>query len=147
MKSPDKKRGPPATGSRTGPRARAAQERQFIDPYQRGARPSREPEAGAGPERSPGRSAVVTLEPDVARVFRTSEAVNEALRLVLRLARFGAGRPAFDRDRPAGRAPGRPPGPFAPRPAGPPRRGADRTETRGERRPPARREPKFRDSE
>jgi hypothetical protein len=60
-----------------------------------------------------GRNAVVTLEPDVARAFRTSEAVNEALRLVLRLARFASPRPAFDRDRP-----GRP-GPFPPRGAGP----------------------------
>jgi hypothetical protein len=146
MKSPDKKRGPPPTGSRTGPRARAAQDRQFSDPYQRGARPPREADAASGGERSPARNAVVTLEPDVARAFRTSEAVNEALRLVLRLARFGSARPAFERDRPAGRPPGRP-GPFAPRPAGPPRRGAERNETRGDKRPPPRREPKFRDSE
>jgi hypothetical protein len=88
MKPADKKRGPPPTGTRTGPRARAAHERQFSDPYQRASRPSRA--AGEGGERPAGRNAVVTLEPDVARAFRTSEAVNEALRLVLRLARFAS---------------------------------------------------------
>jgi hypothetical protein len=137
MKPADKKRGPPPTGTRTGPRARAAHERQFSDPYQRASRPSRA--AGEGGERPAGRNAVVTLEPDVARAFRTSEAVNEALRLVLRLARFASPRPAFDRDRP-----GRP-GPFPPRGAGPQRRGPERAAPRGERRAPPR--PKFDDNE
>jgi hypothetical protein len=137
MKPADKKRGPPPTGSRTGPRARAAQERQFSDPYQRAARPPRA--TAEGGERPAGRNAVVTLEPDVARAFRTSEAVNEALRLVLRLARLASPRPAFDRDRP-GRS-----GPFPPRGSGPQRRGPPRDMPRDERRPPNR--PKFDDNE
>jgi hypothetical protein len=41
----------------------------------------------------------VTLDPDVARVFRSSETVNEVLRLVMRLSRFGSGG-GFNRDRP-----------------------------------------------
>jgi len=49
----------------------------------------------------------IVLDPDVARAFRTSEAVNEALRLVIRLARMAGGgggtaRTAPFRDRPAG---------------------------------------------
>ena len=41
----------------------------------------------------------ITLDPDVARVFRDSEAVNEALRMVIRLARTvgPSPRPAFNR--------------------------------------------------
>jgi hypothetical protein len=96
-----------ASSTRTGPRARAAQERKFSDPYVRAERPSRGPRTGdfdrgerEGDRRPPGRPAVVTLDPDVSRVFRDSETVNEALRLVMRLARFGAPRPAFNRERP-----------------------------------------------
>lgn len=96
------------TGTRTGPRARAAQERKFTDPYAKAERPARAPRAG-GFSRTEGddarrpsvRPAVITLDADVARVFRDSETVNEALRMVMRLARFGGGRPAFNRERPA----------------------------------------------
>jgi len=101
MKEREKKdrRGPP-TGTRTGPRARAAQERTFGNPYQRAERPGR---AGAPRERlhtAPAGS--IRLDPDVARVFRDSESVNEALRMVMRLARFAGGRPPGPpRDRPA----------------------------------------------
>jgi hypothetical protein len=88
------KKGSPAVGTRTGPRARAAQERKFADPYVRAERPSHFVPRDQGP-----RNAVVTLDPDVARVFRNSETVNEVLRLVMRLSRFGAGG-GFNRDRP-----------------------------------------------
>ena len=94
--------------TRTGPRARAAQERKFTDPYARAERPARGPRpagfdrtGGEGDRRPAARPAVITLDPDVARVFRDSETVNEALRMVMRLARFGGPRPAFNRDRPA----------------------------------------------
>jgi hypothetical protein len=128
MKERDKKdrRGPP-TGGRTGPRARALQERGF-DPYQHAERPAR-----TGPPRdrlhAPAAGAI-RLDPDVARVFRDSESVNEALRLVLRLARLAGGRPPS--------APRARPDSFRDR-GGPPRR-PDRPE-RGDRPPPRR--PKF----
>lgn len=61
-----------AEGYRSGPRARAAQEQRYADPHQRAERP--------------GRSAVISLEPDLARRFPDSAAVNSALRLVLELA-------------------------------------------------------------
>lgn len=119
-----KDRSAPPASTRTGPRARAAQERKFADPYAHAERPARfTRDEGAAPRRS----AVITLDPDVARVFRNSEAVNEVLRLVMRLARFGAGPPAFNRDRPR-------PGPA---PAG--RFSRDKPRER----PPVRRERKF----
>jgi hypothetical protein len=137
--------------TRTGPRARAAEERKFNDPYARAERPARPARAGAPPRRDGdrdqkpvGRPAVITLDADVARVFRDSETVNEALRMVMRLARFGGARPAF-RDRPAGE---RPASGFAgPRSA--PRsapRGAPRGERPQERRgPPGPRTPRFKE--
>jgi len=73
---------------------------------------------------------VITLDADVARVFRDSETVNEALRMVMRLARFAGSRPAFSRDRPAPA--------FADR-RGPPR--GDRPQER--RAPPRPRTPRF----
>jgi hypothetical protein len=122
-RAPRERSGPP-TGERSGPRARAAQQRSFGDPYQRAARPPRErltaPAGGS-----------VRLDPDVARVFRDAESVNEALRLVLRLARLAGGRPpAADRGPPRERraapygdraAPPRGDRPAPPRRAGPPR--------------------------
>ena len=141
--------GPPST--RSGPRARAAQERKFGDarsrdsnrgdPYQRAERPP----SRAGPARdapygerlrAPARAGIV-LDPDVARVFRDSEAVNEALRLVIRLARLtGGSRPAFNRDRPF---PGPRPGPSPDR--------YSRDDRPRERRGPPPRAPKFDDAE
>ncbi len=108
MKKFDKRaRSDEPTGTRTGPRARAAQERAFSDPYARAERPARPPRAGAdrgegeGARRPLSRPGVITLDADVARVFRDSETVNEALRMVMRLARFAGGRPPFNRERPA----------------------------------------------
>lgn len=130
-------RGAAPESTRTGPRARAADERRYSDPYARAERPR--PPAGAGFEggRPAGRPAVITLDPDVARVFKTSDMVNEALRMVMRLARFSGGpRPAFTRDRP----PGDRPRSFAGN------RGAPRGERQGERRgPPRARTPRFED--
>ncbi len=129
-----------STSTRTGPRARAAQERKFTDPYAKAERPARAPRAagfergeGEGERRPAARSAVITLDADVARVFRDSETVNEALRMVMRLARFGGSRPAFNRDRPAPA--------FADR-RGPPR-GERPQERRGPPGPRAARAPRF----
>jgi hypothetical protein len=125
-----KDRSAPPASTRTGPRARAAQERKFADPYAHADRPARFGPRAEGA--APRRSAVITLDPDVARVFRNSEAVNEALRLVMRLARFGGGTAAsFNRDRP------RP----SPAPAGRFAREKPRE------RPPLRRDRKFGDKE
>jgi hypothetical protein len=105
----DRKNREAPTGTRTGPRARAAQQKAFGDPYQRAARPQRE---GRDVLRPP---AAVRLDPDVARVFGSAEAVNEVLRLVIRLAAAASGRlprpprergPGFPRDKPAFRKPG-----------------------------------------
>ena len=127
MKERDKKerRGPP-TGTRTGPRARALQDRTLGNPYQRAERPAR----GEAPRERMHVAAAgaIRLEPDVARVFRDSESVNEALRLVMRLARFAGGRPPGP---PRDRAPS-----FRER-SGPPRR-----PERGDRPPPSRK-PRF----
>jgi hypothetical protein len=118
------RRGPP-TGTRTGPRARAAQERGYGDPYQRTERP---PRAGPPRERlSAASGRAVQLDPDVARVFRDATSVNEALRAVIRLARLAGGRPSGPpRARPT----------FSDRDSGPRRR------ERGER-PGAPRGPRF----
>lgn len=67
----------------------------YGDPYQRVARPPRLREEGA-------RGFTVTLDPDVARVFRGDAAVNKALRLVIQLMAVAAPRPyppAAGRDR------------------------------------------------
>jgi len=151
-------------GTRSGPRARAAQDRKFgaarsgprdptrADPYQRADRPARPgPARDASAERlrAPVRSAGIELDPDVARVFRDSEAVNEALRMVIRLARLAGGspRPAFNSDRPR---PGpRSGAPSRPRTGAPPARYA-RDKPSADRRgssPPVRREPRFEESE
>ncbi len=139
-----------AESSRTGPRARAAQERKFNDPYSRAERPAPPSAAGRfdrsdrGPDRrETGRPSVITLDPDVARVFRNSEAVNEALRMVIRLARLaGPSRPPFNRDRP-GAGSGAPRGRAA---SGAPR-GAPRADRTQERRGPPRGRPtpRFKD--
>jgi hypothetical protein len=132
------RRGPP-TGTRTGPRARAAQERVFGDPYQRAERPPRRDEATeAEPRERLHAAPAIRLDADVARVFRDAESVNEALRLVMRLARFAGGRPP-------GPPRERSDGPLRARPAGPPRErsaGAPRTRPSG---PPRERGASFRD--
>jgi uncharacterized protein (DUF4415 family) len=111
-------RGAPPSGGRSGPRARAFQERHYGDPYQHAERPERGP-----PKERLQAPVSVRLDPDVARVFRDSASVNEALRLVIRLSRLGGNRssgpprerPSFrdrgaapERGRPAARSP-RPP--------------------------------------
>lgn len=139
-----------STGARTGPRARAAQERRFSDPYARAQRPARpgggfQRDEGDGAEgRAPARPAVVTLDPDVARVFRDSETVNEVLRTVMRLARFGGSRPAFSRDRPAPSfAERRGPPRSGPARSGPPRSGPPRSGPPRSGPPPRARKPRF----
>jgi hypothetical protein len=134
-----------STGTRTGPRARAAQERKFSDPYSKAERPARPPRAagferaeGDDARRPVGRPSVITLDADVGRVFRDSESVNEALRLVMRLARLAGGRPAFNRERPVNRD--------RPAPAFGDRRGPPRGDRPQERRgPPRARTPRFKE--
>lgn len=155
-------------GTRSGPRARAAQDRKFgaarsgsrdptrADPYQRADRPARPGPARDAPYaerlRAPARSAGIALDPDVARVFRDSEAVNEALRMVIRLARLAGGaRPAFSSDRPrsgpsSGPRSGAPSRPRTGAPSARYARDAPPRERRGSS-PPVRREPKFEEPE
>lgn len=70
----------------------------FGDPYKRAARPPRSApprEAGERAERgerfSRGSGFTVTLDPDVARVFRGDASVNKALRLVMQLVQVVEG--------------------------------------------------------
>lgn len=131
-------RGPP-TGTRTGPRARATQDRKYGDPYQRAARPFAE--APPRERLSAPAAGSVRLDPDVARVFRDPEAVNEVLRMVIRMARLVGGRPASPpRDRPAGPPRERAPSFRERSPGGPPRR-----ESRGDRPSGPPRRPRFED--
>lgn len=171
MKRFEEKDRPPPAGTRSGPRARAAQDRKFgaargkprefnrADPYQRSERPPRPGaarDAGNGERlRAPVRGGSITLDPDVARVFHDSESVNEALRMVIRLARSvqGGARPARSFDRPGFDRPR--PGASVGQRAGPP----SRTRTPSERfsradrpreqrpAPPVRREPRFEEPE
>jgi hypothetical protein len=137
-----------SASSRTGPRARAAQERKFNDPYAKADRPPRAGgfarAEGEADRRPAARPSVITLDPDVARVFRDSESVNEVLRLVMRLSRFAGSRPAFNRDRPApsfGAARGVPRGDRPQERRAPPR--GDRAQER--RAPPRPRTPRFKE--
>lgn len=73
---------------------RGAEARGYGDPYQRVQRPARVREEG-------GRGFTVTLDPDVARVFRGDASVNKALRLVLQLTQVVQGPRGFgERPRP-----------------------------------------------
>jgi hypothetical protein len=78
----------------------------FGDPYKRAARPPREAgeraERGERGERfSRGSGFTVTLDPDVARVFRGDASVNKALRLVMQLVQVVEGPgPRSDRGAP-----------------------------------------------
>lgn len=67
---------------------RGAEARGYGDPYQRVQRPARVREEG-------GRGFTVTLDPDVARVFRGDASVNKALRLVLQLMQVVQGPRGF----------------------------------------------------
>lgn len=143
-----------APSTRSGPRARAAQDRKFgpprdtdrRDPYQRAERPpradTRPPYQGFQQRLRAPTSGGIALDPDVARVFRDSESVNEALRLVIRLARsVSAGRPPYTRSG----APGsRPRSDYEPRRAPPARFARNERDTE---RPLPPRDARFDDSE
>jgi hypothetical protein len=95
----------PATARPYAARSEGAAERPARsasgDPYERAQRPRRDEAAGEG--RTPSRGFTVTLDPDVARVFRGDASVNKALRLVLQMMQVVEG-PAPRGDRPAPRA-------------------------------------------
>lgn len=74
----------------------------YGDPYQRAQRPPRGDDAADAGRRPAARGFTVTLDPDVARVFRGDASVNKALRLVLQLMQVIEG-PAPRGDRPAPR--------------------------------------------
>lgn len=83
---------PPRPARVRGEDAGASRDRG--DPYRHVPRPVRAREEG-------GRGFTVTLDPDVARVFRGDASVNKALRLVLQLMQVVQGpRPYADRPRP-----------------------------------------------
>lgn len=166
-KNRGKDRDAPA-GTRSGPRARAAMDRKFgaaratprdfnrADPYQRVERPPRADPArdtSFGERlRAPARDGAIALDADVARVFRDSEAVNEALRMVIRLARLAGGGSraptrSFDRPRTGAGAGSRSGPPSGARPRPPSDRFARDERPRRGSAPPVRREPKFGDSE
>ena len=116
-----------AAASRSGPRkpprafdepgkhrsaapARPIRERgDTSDPYQPARRPARDFRRDESPRRPAsdrgsfvprgGRGFTVTLDPDVARVFRGDASVNRALRLVLQLMQVVQGPPASRGDR------------------------------------------------
>jgi hypothetical protein len=155
-------------GTRSGPRARAAMDRKFgaarakpgdfnrADPYQRAERPPRSGgavrDASFGERlRAPARDGAIALDPDVGRVFRDSEAVNEALRMVIRLARLAGGGsrpPARSFDRAGTGAPPRSrSGPPGGRPRPPSDRFAREQRPRRGSSPPPRREPRFEEPE
>jgi hypothetical protein len=68
----------------------------YGDPYERAQRPPRG-EDSAGGERPAARGFTVTLDPDVARVFRGDASVNKALRLILQMMQVVEGPPRTDR--------------------------------------------------
>jgi hypothetical protein len=80
------------------PPARSA----YGNPYERVQRPRGSDEGAEAPRGAPGRGFTVTLDPDVARVFRGDASVNKALRLVLQLMQVIEG-PGPRGDRPAPR--------------------------------------------
>ncbi|GIL05654.1 hypothetical protein FBR04_09160 [Betaproteobacteria bacterium PRO7] len=77
----------------------------YGDPYQRVQRPKR-----ARGEDSHARGFTVTLDPDVARVFRGDASVNKALRLVIQLMEVAAPRPRMGGERGYAERPRRPGG-------------------------------------
>jgi hypothetical protein len=107
--------GPPARA----PRTTRSRDESSGDPYKRAARPPRSfapRDAGGAPpaeraersdrfSRGSGSGFTVTLDPDVARVFRGDASVNKALRLVMQLVQVVEGPPRTDRAAPR-RSPG-----------------------------------------
>lgn len=77
----------------------------YGDPYQRAQRPQR-----VRGEDSHARGFTVTLDPDVARVFRGDASVNKALRLVIQLMEIAAPRPRGGGERGYAERPRRPGG-------------------------------------
>lgn len=67
--------------------------------FARGERSPRFAERTGSAERGGGRGFTVTLDPDVARVFRGDASVNRALRLVLQMMQVVQGPPASRGDR------------------------------------------------
>lgn len=75
----------------------------YGNPYERAQRPRRSDESEA-PRGAAGRGFTVSLDPDVARVFRGDASVNKALRLVLQLMQVVEGPgPRSDRSAPRAR--------------------------------------------
>jgi hypothetical protein len=111
-RKPARSYGDPAA-RRSSPASRPPRDRSdSSDPFQPARRPARsfdrdEPRRGPPADRGSfvprggGRGFTVTLDPDVARVFRGDASVNRALRLVLQLMQVVQGPPAPRRDRPA----------------------------------------------
>jgi hypothetical protein len=88
------------------PRSRPPVPREsYGDPYQRAQRPR--PERG---EAGQARGFTVTLDPDVARVFRGDASVNKALRLVIQLMEVAAPRPRPGTERSSAERPRKPGG-------------------------------------
>jgi hypothetical protein len=110
----DDERAPRKTYSRDdertprAPRKAYGSDEGFGDPYKRAARPPRSAAPREGGERaergerfSRGSGFTVTLDPDVARVFRGDASVNKALRLVMQLVQVVEGPgPRSDRGAP-----------------------------------------------
>lgn len=86
-------------------RSRPPPREAWRDPYQRVQRPLR-----ARGESGRARGFTVTLDPDVARVFRGDASVNKALRLVIQLMQVAAPRPAAGGERDRAERPRRPGG-------------------------------------
>jgi len=102
-RSTDAGSGPPKRSYRrddegSAPPARSA----FGNPYERAQRPRRAEDSGEAP-RGGSRGFTVSLDPDVARVFRGDASVNKALRLVMQMIQVVEG-PGPRGDRPPPRA-------------------------------------------
>jgi hypothetical protein len=103
----------PAAGEAPPFARRARPASDEAPPYARERRPPRRDpgEGGVGPRERGGREGgfTVTLDPDVARVFRGDASVNKALRLVMQLMQVVQGPPRFGAraERPAGERPQR----------------------------------------
>ncbi len=93
------------TGGATRTRPPQPPREAWGDPYQRAQRPK--PARG---EDSRARGVTVTLDADVARVFRGDASVNKALRLVIQLMEVAAPRPRPGGERGGAEQPRRPGG-------------------------------------
>jgi len=108
-RKPPRAFGEPANRRSAAPVRPTRERSDTSDPYQPARRPARDfgrNESGRRPASDRGnfvprggRGFTVTLDPDVARVFRGDASVNRALRLVLQLMQVVQGPPAPRRDR------------------------------------------------